>query len=705
MLGGAAGGRERGGGGAGPAGAGFPGTGCPYAALWSPGSPLRLPEGHPALALHSLPADAAAISLRGLLDAGVGNASAAAAPAGAEGGPGYCETSNPFSGTRDCTQFLAGTSAEAARAACAAGVSMPGQAGEFSEGRCPQYSNPDFGGECMRTTDAGIEVTSVMTAQDGNPMGDCAMITTVCTTFIQGNWDPSAKCAAEAPAGGEEEPNCEGCEDPRECEMMPGVGGGAHISPFGYWSSICPLQESPYASPLVYRVDSERFFMESKHTERSRTWYDATINAKRMDNSQEDGFSLDQEGFDQTGEGEEEEGNPFSFDRFEAFENVTETTMFHIDNKFYWFAREGGECLMTMNSPVGILRPNWILDNKNTKSTRTQYLGKQYLEYEDGFSLVKQWRKIEPLEGAYMIVSFEDEPTWETPEGLRSRHIQRTTPGAPGAGDTIEYFYNHTTDFDAAEIFNFTKYDLSTCEGKEPDRSFGPPGADEGNSTEGEDGGRPDFSSLLNENPNLRVDESFVDVLYDGLPGAVPIVLLEAQVEAPPFKPVVRVPLQGGAVASKDPYLALNYTIDEEAGTFEIEVETNYTGGWVGVAFPETPCAMVPADAVIAEFGEDDEIVVGTFRLEDVLVSGTKPDPKQSLAGSSAGRTGDTLRMTFSRAFDNGGRERVDPSKDLVINWALGMGDKVSFHPHRGCVPLWTPEGVRATSVEALDGP
>lgn len=158
-------------------------------------------------------------------------------------------------------------------------------------------------------------------------------------------------------------------------------------------------------------------------------------------------------------------------------------------------------------------------------------------------------------------------------------------------------------------------------------------------------------------------------------------------------------------MASKDPYLALNYTIDEEAGTFEVEVETNYTGGWVGVAFPETPCAMVPADAVIAEFGEDDEVVVGTFRLEDVLVSGTKPDPKQSLAGSSAGRKGDTLRMTFSRAFDNGGREIVDPSKDLTINWALGVGDKVSFHPHRGCVPLWKAEGAQATSVEALDGP
>ena len=63
--------------------------------------------------------------------------------------------------------------------------------------------------------------------------------------------------------------------------------------------------------------------MESGHIERSRTWYDSTINAKRTDNEQEDGFSLDQEGFDQT---EEEGGNPFSFDRFEAFENVTETT-------------------------------------------------------------------------------------------------------------------------------------------------------------------------------------------------------------------------------------------------------------------------------------------------------------------------------------------------------------------------------------------
>ncbi len=260
------GGRGRGGGGAGPVGVGF--GACPYAALWAPGSPLRLPEGHPALALHSLPADAATISLRGLLDAGLGNASATV---GSEGGPGYCETSNPFSGGKDCTQFLAGTSVEAARAACAAGVSMPGQAGDFSEGRCPQYSDPNFGGECARTTDAGIEVTSVMVAQDGNPMGDCAMITTVCTTFIQGNWDPSPKCAAEAPVGGEEEPNCEGCEDPRECEMMPGVGGGAHISPFGYWSSSCPLQDSPYATPLVWRVDSERFFMESGHTEQSRT--------------------------------------------------------------------------------------------------------------------------------------------------------------------------------------------------------------------------------------------------------------------------------------------------------------------------------------------------------------------------------------------------------------------------------------------------
>jgi len=473
------------------------------------------------------------------------------------------------------------------------------------------------------------------------------------------------------------------------------VGGGAHISPFGFWSESCPLQESPYATPLVWQVDSESFYMESGRIERSRSWYDSTINAKRTDNDQEDGFSLDQEGFDQT---EEEGGDPFSFDRFEAFDNVTETTMFHIDNKFYWFRREGGECLMTMNSPVGILRPNWILDNKNTKSTRTQYLGKQYLEYDGGFSLVKQWRKIEPLEGAYMVVSFEDEPTWETPEGLKSRQIQRTTPGAPGAGDTVQYYYNHTTDFDAAEVFNFTKYDLSTCEGKEPDRSFGPPGEEgEGNKTEGE--GRPDFSSFLNENPNLRVDESFVDVIYDGIGE---IVVPDRDSKKEEFVAVVSVPLQGGVVASRDPFLALNYTIDEAAGTFEVAVETNHSG-WVGIAFPETPCAMVPADAVIAELGEDDAVEVGTFRLEDVLVSGTKPDPKQTLEGSSAELQAGTLRFAFTRAFDNGGREIVDPSKDLTINWALGMGGKVGYHPHKGCSQLWKKDSV--PTAQALDFP
>merc|ERR1719359_1971508 len=116
---------------------------------------------------------------------------------------------------------------------------------------------------------------------------------------------------------------------------------------------------------------------------------------------------------------------------------------------------------------------------------------------------------------------------------------------------------------------------------------------------------------------------------------------------------------------------------------------------------------MVPADSVIAEF-EGEGVVVGTFRLEDVLVSGTKPDPKQTLIGSSASRNGETLRMSFSRAFDNGGREIVDPSKDLTINWALGMGDKVSFHPYKGCTELWEASDTPATanpSVAALNGP
>ena len=240
----------------GPAGvarAGHPlGVGCPYAALWHPGSKLKLPDGHPAIGLgvragHNADAEPAAPAalgaLRGLLQA-----------AEAEGEPavGYCESSNPFSGSLDCTQFLSGSAAEA-EAVCAQGVSMPGQAGAFTAGaRCPGYAAADFGGECTREHSSGLLISSVLQYEEGNPMADCEMITTVCSSFIRGDWAPAPACAAPA-AGGEGEDGALPYGDlgGGECALMPGVGGGAHMAIDAFWTdNWCVARPRPRPRPL-----------------------------------------------------------------------------------------------------------------------------------------------------------------------------------------------------------------------------------------------------------------------------------------------------------------------------------------------------------------------------------------------------------------------------------------------------------------------
>ena len=129
-------------------------------------------------------------------------------PTDAQSLGGYCLNDNPFSGEKDCTQFADDTPKDAASSACAAGLAMPGQSGEYSEsGRCPLYSTPaSFGGECSRVTEQGISVKSVLALSDGGPFGDCAGIEQVCTTFIQGEFLPSPACGGslEDAAGGEE---------------------------------------------------------------------------------------------------------------------------------------------------------------------------------------------------------------------------------------------------------------------------------------------------------------------------------------------------------------------------------------------------------------------------------------------------------------------------------------------------------------------
>ena len=128
-------------------------------------------------------------------------------PTNAQGG--YCVNDNPFSGGQDCTQFDNDVDVDAARSACAVGVSMPGQSGEFTpDARCPLYSDPDkFGGECSRVTEQGLAVKSVLELREGAPLSDCAGIEQVCTTFVQGDFIPSPACGGSLgslPEGDEE---------------------------------------------------------------------------------------------------------------------------------------------------------------------------------------------------------------------------------------------------------------------------------------------------------------------------------------------------------------------------------------------------------------------------------------------------------------------------------------------------------------------
>ena len=119
------------------------------------------------------------------------------AAAGAAGGAGHCVSGTPF-GAPECVQFR-GEDAEAAAAACADGeVSLPGRAGEFSEGLCPGYDEADFAGECEYATASGLKVAAIAATGGGNT---CAGLLTSCEQITGGTWTPAPRCNSSASAG------------------------------------------------------------------------------------------------------------------------------------------------------------------------------------------------------------------------------------------------------------------------------------------------------------------------------------------------------------------------------------------------------------------------------------------------------------------------------------------------------------------------
>jgi len=122
---------------------------------------------------------------------------------------GYCETTNRFSGGTDCTQILSGGTVDNGKAACDAGLAMPGEAGTFTaNARCPVYAIPSsFGGECKRETTEGLVIASVLELVEGSPFANCDGLSNVCTTFVQGEWLPSSACGGGGTSGEPQEPD------------------------------------------------------------------------------------------------------------------------------------------------------------------------------------------------------------------------------------------------------------------------------------------------------------------------------------------------------------------------------------------------------------------------------------------------------------------------------------------------------------------
>ena len=170
-------------------------------------------------------------------------------------------------------------------------------------------------------------------------------------------------------------------------------------------------------------------------------------------------------------------------------------------------------------------------------------MGTQYVQHGDGgnLTLMRLWRKTEPLENAFLVLGYEAQPSWDAAVAgesadvngstivVRARPLMRQSPGGPGVGDTVTYYFNHSLDFDDEEIFGV--FDMNDCSKRGGGRG-GAPGAagvaggvknassTSSSSDDSSATGPPagfNFTSLLNMNSGLHVDRSFREVVWNGI--------------------------------------------------------------------------------------------------------------------------------------------------------------------------------------------
>lgn len=297
-------------------------------------------------------------------------------------------------------------------------------------------------------------------------------------------------------------------------------------------------------------------------------------------------------------------------------------------------------------------------------------MGTQYVQHGDNLTLMRLWRKTEPLEDAFLIQGFEAQPSWNTQSEktngralVRARPLMRQTPGGPGVGDTVTYYHNHSLEFDDEEVFGAFLRDNCTERGAPRAAGGNVASSDSSDSTSRGVRGRSsasssgsnttsnndnninssfsspgfNFTSLLNMDSGLRVDRSFREVVWNGVgdptndeveptstfgtssPSSAVVNASDAgagaasddqlDVEAAAFT-LGHLPSAGAATLMRvdatdvesDMNDAVNVTwkiLDGGAGVRVTVVDTSSDGAWFGVSFPDEPCEMVPAKAVI----------------------------------------------------------------------------------------------------------
>jgi hypothetical protein len=652
---------------------------CPYSALWMENSPNKLPDDHPAMQLYLGPEGGAETtethSSRTLMQA---NGTTAAADAYKKGA-GTCKYVNPFTQSETCVQLTgsAWSMADAAIQWCEeGGIGLPGAVGNFEKDAvCPGFADEQFGGVCVNDAGTEEETASVFVVVPGNVMSSCDTTIMGCETFGGGTWvQAGGQCSKE---GSEEALTAVIGSDTNEtlaegeCKIQPGIAGGGHMDRDAFWSSKCTNSNSSYSMPRRWMADTETVTTQNKISRTvGHVWYDLENNRRREDSMLVEG-------------------------ELNVFQESYNTTFLHFGPIFYMIAWDDPDNVtcVKMNSPVGILRPNWIIDGEGYQSV-AQYLGTEYVIYEGRYRRVKKFRKTEPLEDAYMIQNYDDEDIWATPEGDKRRPLIRMTPGAPFQGDAVNLYFNHSTDF-SDDVFDIYK-DLNCTERDRGDSAFEEFREENPELFESADGGAPG----LNFNSSFHVDSSVqtqeceeCDIVYQ-------VRAVEGEEEEDSSPDTIDIASGGDSSDGDGRDAAADFEGSQEV-TSDVFVDWKYTSSnktlsvrgtldkdaWFSIAFPEIECQMSPAISVIAIPEEDGETVGGTtYNINFNSMSGIQEsnDIEDIFAVETFKQGDGKVVIQLEKTVENGF------SAPLSVTWAHGDTRELGYHfsEGRGCFSI-----------------